>query len=122
MLKILTIDDSRVMRQMLEATLSGAGHTAIQAVDGQEGLEKLDTAGHVDLIITDINMPRLDGFGFIEKARQHSAHRATPILVLSTESSDEKKARARTAGASGWIVKPFNSDTLLRAVRRVTTG
>src|SRR5690349_23202492 len=73
MLKILTIDDSRVMRQMLEATLSGAGHTAIQAVDGQEGLEKLDTAGHVDLIITDINMPRLDGFGFIEKARQHAA-------------------------------------------------
>ena len=94
MLKILTIDDSRVMRQMLEATLSGAGHTAIQAVDGQEGLEKLDTVGHVDLIITDINMPRLDGFGFIEKARQHASHRATPILVLSTESSDEKKARA----------------------------
>jgi two-component system chemotaxis response regulator CheY len=122
MLKILTIDDSRVMRQMLEATLTGAGHAAIQAVDGQEGLEKLDTAGHVDLIITDINMPRLDGFGFITQARQHPAHRATPILVLSTESSDEKKARARTAGASGWIVKPFNSDTLLRAVRRVTTG
>lgn len=122
MLKILTIDDSRVMRQMLHATLSGAGHTAIQASDGQEGLETLSDAGHVDLIITDINMPRLDGFGFIEKARELPAHRATPILVLSTESSDEKKARARTAGASGWIVKPFNSETLLRAVRRVTTG
>ncbi len=122
MLKILTIDDSRVMRQMLLATLSAAGHTAIQAADGQEGLEQLDKAGHVDLIITDINMPRLDGFGFITQARQHPAHRATPILVLSTESSDEKKARARNAGASGWIVKPFNSDTLLRAVRRVTTG
>ena len=62
------------------------------------------------------------GFGFIERVRQNEAYRATPILVLSTESSDEKKARARTAGASGWIVKPFNSDTLLRAVRRVTTG
>ena len=122
MLKILTIDDSRVMRQMLHATLSGAGHTAIQAADGQERLETLSDAGHVDLIITDINMPRLDGFGFIEKARELPAHRATSILVLSTESSDEKKARARTAGASGWIVKPFNSETLLRAVRRVTTG
>ncbi len=122
MLKILTIDDSRVMRQMLQATLSGAGHTAIQAEDGQEGLEQLDKAGHVDLIITDINMPRLDGFGFIEKARKHPSHRATPILVLSTESGEDKKVRARNAGASGWIVKPFNADTLLRAVRRVTTG
>lgn len=122
MLTILTIDDSRVMRQMLQATLAGAGHTAIQASDGQEGLETLGTAGHVDLIITDINMPRLDGFGFIEKARQMPTHRATPILVLSTESGEDKKSRARTAGASGWIVKPFNSETLLRAVRRVTTG
>jgi two-component system chemotaxis response regulator CheY len=121
-LKILTIDDSRVMRQMLFSTLSAAGHTPIQACDGQEGLEALEDAGHVDLIITDINMPRLDGFGFIQRARQHPAHRGTPILVLSTESGEDKKLRARTAGASGWIVKPFNSDTLLRAVRRVTTG
>lgn len=122
MLNILTIDDSRVMRQMLLATLSDAGHTAIQACDGQEGLEALDQPGRIDLIITDINMPRLDGFGFIEKARLHPSHRATPILVLSTESSDEKKTRARNAGATGWIVKPFNSESLLRAVRRVTTG
>jgi two-component system, chemotaxis family, chemotaxis protein CheY len=121
-LKILTIDDSRVMRQMLLSTLSEAGHNAIQASDGLEGLETLQQAGHVDLIITDINMPRLDGFGFIQRARELPTHRATPILVLSTESSDEKKARARSAGASGWIVKPFNADTLLRAVRRVTTG
>jgi two-component system chemotaxis response regulator CheY len=122
MLTILTIDDSRVMRQMLQATLSEAGHTAIQAADGQEGLEQLALADRVDLIITDINMPRLDGFGFIQKAREHPAHRATPILVLSTESGEDKKQRARSAGASGWIVKPFNSETLLRAVRRVTTG
>jgi two-component system chemotaxis response regulator CheY len=122
MLKILTIDDSRVMRQMLLSTLSEAGHAAIQASDGIEGLEALQQAGHVDLIITDINMPRLDGFGFIERARGLREHRATPILVLSTESGEDKKARARSAGASGWIVKPFNADTLLRAVRRVTTG
>lgn len=122
MLNVLTIDDSRVMRQMLQATLQDAGHTAIQACDGQEGLEALDQPGRIDLIITDINMPRLDGFGFIEKARLHPSHRGTPILVLSTESSDEKKTRARAAGATGWIVKPFNSESLLRAVRRVTTG
>jgi two-component system chemotaxis response regulator CheY len=122
MLKILTIDDSRVMRQMLEATLTGAGHSSVQASDGLEGLESLDGNDRFDLIITDINMPRLDGFGFIERARQHPTHRTTPILVLSTESSEDKKARARNAGASGWIVKPFNSDTLLRAVRRVTAG
>jgi two-component system chemotaxis response regulator CheY len=122
MLKILPIDDSRVMRQMLEATLTGAGHSSVQASDGLEGLESLDGNDRFDLIITDINMPRLDGFGFIERARQHPTHRTTPILVLSTESSEDKKARARNAGASGWIVKPFNSDTLLRAVRRVTAG
>jgi two-component system chemotaxis response regulator CheY len=122
MLKILTIDDSRVMRQMLEATLTGAGHSSVQASDGLEGLESLDGNDRFDLIITDINKPRLDGFGFIERARQHPTHRTTPILVLSTESSEDKKARARNAGASGWIVKPFNSDTLLRAVRRVTAG
>lgn len=122
MLNILTIDDSRVMRQMLHATLAGAGHTVIQAVDGMEGVERLDDVEKLDLVITDINMPRLDGFGFIQKARQHAMHRGVPILVLSTESSEEKKMRARTAGASGWIVKPFNADALLRAVRRVTTG
>jgi two-component system chemotaxis response regulator CheY len=120
--KILTVDDSRVMRQMLAVALTGAGHSAHEASDGVEGIEQLQQLGHVDLIITDINMPRLDGFGFIQQARQMPAHRATPILVLSTESSDEKKARARGAGASGWIVKPFNADTLLRAVRRVTGG
>ena len=118
---VLTIDDSRTMRDMLQLALVEAGYRVIQAVDGIDGLETLAAEG-ADVVITDINMPRLDGFGFIAGARKHPAHRATPILVLSTESSDEKKTRARNAGASGWIVKPFNSDTLLRAVRRVTTG
>jgi two-component system chemotaxis response regulator CheY len=121
-LKILTVDDSRVMRQMLLMTLSDAGHDTLQASDGLEGAEKLDQVGHLDLIITDINMPRLDGFGLIQRARAHAVHRATPILVLSTESGEDKKARARDAGASGWIVKPFNGDTLLRAIRRVANA
>ena len=119
MSKILTIDDSRMMRQMLMMALSDAGHTVVQASDGVEGLEQLKAAGAVDVIITDINMPRLDGFGFIQQARAIVLHRATPILVLSTETGDDKKARARAAGASGWIVKPFNAEKLLSAVRRV---
>jgi two-component system chemotaxis response regulator CheY len=118
--KILTVDDSRVMRQMLRMTLSEAGYEVFQAADGMEGLDALDEIGALDLIITDINMPRMDGFGFMERARTMPLYRATPMIVLSTESSDEKKARARAAGASGWIVKPFNAEKLLGAVRRLT--
>jgi len=119
-LKILTVDDSRVMRQMLQMTLAEAGYNVYQAGDGVEGLDVLEEIGALDLIITDINMPRMDGFGFMTRVRELPAYRATPILVLSTESGDDKKARARAAGASGWIVKPFNAEKLLAAVRRVT--
>lgn len=121
-LKILTVDDSRVMRQMLKMTLSEAGHNVFQADDGLHGLDVLEEVGPLDLIISDINMPRMDGFGFMTRVRELAAYRATPILVLSTESGDDKKARARAAGASGWIVKPFNAEKLLAAVRRVTGG
>jgi two-component system chemotaxis response regulator CheY len=115
---ILTIDDSRMMREMLLMVLQGAGFNVVQADDGVSGLEALETSSP-DVIITDINMPRLDGYGVIEGVRRDPRHRATPILVLSTESSPEKKQRARTAGATGWIVKPFQSDSLLEVVRRV---
>ncbi|HRK65388.1 MAG TPA: response regulator [Terricaulis sp.] len=121
-LKILTVDDSRVMRQMLKMTLSEAGYEVYQADDGAHGLDVLEEIGALDLIITDINMPRMDGFGFMTRVREIGDYRATPILVLSTESGDDKKARARAAGASGWIVKPFNAEKLLAAVRRVTGG
>jgi two-component system chemotaxis response regulator CheY len=117
---ILTVDDSRTMRDMLAMALNGAGFTVVQAVDGEDGLAVLDAhAAHVDVIITDINMPKLDGFGFIEGVRKDQRHRATPILVLTTESDDAKKQRARQAGATGWIVKPFNPDKLVDAIRRV---
>lgn len=119
-LKILTVDDSRVMRQMLKMTLSEAGYEVYQAEDGVNGIEVLDEIGTLDVIITDINMPRMDGFGFMQRVRDIAAYKGTPILVLSTESGDDKKARARAAGASGWIVKPFNAEKLLGAVRRVT--
>ena len=116
---VLTVDDSRTMRDMLHMALTDAGFRVLQAVDGVHGLEMLDTAEAPDVIITDINMPRLDGFGFIEGVRQDSRHRATPILVLTTESDSAKKNRAREAGATGWIVKPFNPEKLVEAVRRV---
>lgn len=115
---ILTIDDSRTMREMLDHALSGAGYRVLQAVDGIDGLEVL-AANAPDVVITDINMPRLDGFGVIEGVRADPRTRATPILVLTTESDPAKKDRARRAGATGWIVKPFNPDKLLDAVRRV---
>lgn len=116
---ILTVDDLRTMREMLMLALSDAGYSVVQAVDGMHGLEVLDTI-KPDVVVTDINMPRLDGFGFIEGVRKHERHRAVPILVLTTESDDEKKNKARRAGATGWIVKPFNPSKLVDAIKRVT--
>ena len=115
---VLTVDDSRTMRDMLLMALEDAGYTVIQAVDGIDGLETLAAQG-ADVVITDINMPRMDGFGFIEGMRADPNHRTTPCLVLTTESDADKKARARAAGASGWIVKPFDPAKLVDAVRRV---
>ena len=115
---ILTVDDSRTMRDMLLLALSDAGFRVIQAEDGMHGLEVLRIE-QPDVIVTDINMPRMDGFGFIEGVRRDAKHRAVPILVLTTESDSEKKDRARRAGATGWIVKPFDPNKLVAAIRRV---
>ena len=116
---ILTVDDSRTMRDMLNLALVDAGFRVTQAVDGMHGLEVLLASETPDVIVTDINMPKLDGFGFIEGVRKDSRHRATPILVLTTESDGSKKDRTRQAGATGWIVKPFNPVKLIDAIRRV---
>lgn len=115
---ILTVDDSRTMRDMLLLALSDAGYRVLQAQDGMHGLEVLQQE-IPDVIVTDINMPRMDGFGFIEGVRRDAKHRAVPILVLTTESDGEKKDRARRAGATGWIVKPFDPVKLIAAIRRV---
>lgn len=115
---ILTVDDSRTMRDMLKLALTDASFTVVQAVDGVHGLEVLEDS-HPDVIITDINMPNLDGFGFIEGVRRSERLAGVPILVLTTESDQEKKQRARQAGATGWIVKPFDPVKLVDAVRRV---
>lgn len=116
--RVLTVDDSASMRALLRAALTSSGFEVEQAEDGQEALEWLAT-NEVDVVLTDINMPRLDGFGLIEKLRESALHAERPILVLTTESSDEKKMRAKNAGATGWIVKPFDAAKLTAALRRV---
>jgi two-component system chemotaxis response regulator CheY len=117
-MSVLAVDDSRTIRDMLRLALTEAGFGIHLAEDGQHGLEVL--AGIApDVIISDINMPRLDGFGFIEAVRRIDRCRATPILVLTTENAPELKARARAAGATGWIVKPFDPAKLVKALQMV---
>lgn len=115
---ILTVDDSASMRMLLKASLTAQGFQIESANDGAEGLERMKEV-RPDLLITDINMPNMDGFELIEAVRGDDSFAGTPILVLSTEFSDEKKTRARSAGATGWITKPFDADRLGAAIRRV---
>jgi len=115
---VLTIDDSRTMRDMLRLALSGAGFTVVQAVDGQDGLKVLPQQP-IDVIITDINMPKLDGYGVIRAVRADSAYDKTPILVLSTEAEQGSKDIANEAGANGWIVKPFDPEGLVKLINTV---
>ena len=115
---ILTLDDSQTIRDMLLGALSEAGYRVVQAQDGIEGLERLGEQ-IPDAIITDINMPRMDGFDFIEAVRRDARNAEVPILVLTTEDEPFRKDQARRAGATGWIVKPFHPEKLLDALRRV---
>jgi two-component system chemotaxis response regulator CheY len=115
---ILTVDDSITMRQMIAFTLRGAGYEILEAGDGVEALERLQ-GRQVSLVITDINMPRMDGFTLVQRLRALPAFKATPILILTTESTPEQKVKGKTAGASGWIVKPFSPEKLLDVVGKV---
>lgn len=115
---ILAVDDSISMRMLLGKALKERGFTVELAEDGVQGLERMEEV-KPDLLITDINMPRMDGFGLIEAIRERDEFSSTPILVLTTEFSDEKKTRARLAGATGWITKPFDPERLDSAIRRV---
>jgi two-component system, chemotaxis family, chemotaxis protein CheY len=114
----LILDDSATMRQLLSQTLTQAGFTVIEGANGQEGLDKL-TGRKVEIIITDLNMPVMDGIQFIAKARERREYKFTPILMLTTESKDEKKAAAKKAGATGWITKPFHPQQVLQVVAKV---
>jgi two-component system chemotaxis response regulator CheY len=119
--QILAVDDSRTMRNMLKQTLGEAGYDVSLAEDGVDGVERLRDLTP-DLVITDINMPRMDGFRFIEEGRGLGRLRGVPILVLTTESDQALRNRARAAGATGWIVKPFDDGNLISAIRKVTVG
>ena len=114
---IPTVDDSASVRQMVRFTLSDAGYAVIEAVDGQDALAKL--ASPVNLVITDLNMPNLDGIGLIRGVRANPALRGIPILMLTTESQESRKQEGKQAGATGWIVKPFTPQQILAVVKRV---
>jgi two-component system, chemotaxis family, chemotaxis protein CheY len=115
---ILAVDDSASMRQMVRYTLEGAGYQVIQAADGIEALE-LAKSRLADLVLTDVNMPRMDGLTLVRELRGLQSYKFTPMLVLTTESGQETKQRGKQAGATGWIVKPFNPELLLATIARV---
>ncbi len=118
MQSILAVDDSPSMRKMVSFTLTGAGYHVIEAVDGQDAYEKAQ-AQHIDLVLADQNMPRLDGIGLTRKLRDHPNFKKTPILILTTESSDQMKQAGRAAGATGWLVKPFDPNRLIEVIKKV---
>ncbi len=118
MASILAVDDSASMRQMVSFTLKGAGYDVVEAVDGVDALTKAQ-ANKFDLVVTDVNMPNKDGITLIQDLRGLPAYKFTPLLMLTTESSMDKKQAGKSAGATGWIVKPFNPDQLLKTVKKV---
>ena len=118
MRSILTVDDSASMRQMVSFTLKTAGYEVVEAVDGMDALGKA-AQRRFDLVLTDQNMPRLDGLGLTRKLRETASFSTTPILILTTESSDQMKQAGRAAGATGWLVKPFDPAKLIEVIGKV---
>ncbi len=115
---ILAVDDSGSLRQMVAFSLKAAGYDVVQAVDGQDGLNKAKEKT-VDLVLTDQNMPIMDGLTLIKNLRELGSYQKVPILMLTTESSDEMKAKGKAAGANGWLVKPFDPKRLIEVVQKV---
>ncbi len=118
MAKILAVDDSASIRQMVSFTIKGAGYDVVEANDGVDALAKAKSQ-KFDLVITDVNMPNMDGISLIKELRGLSNYKFTPLLMLTTESGGDKKAEGKTAGATGWIVKPFNPEQLLTTIKKV---
>jgi two-component system chemotaxis response regulator CheY len=118
MQSILAVDDSASMRQMVSFTLKSAGYNVVEAVDGQDAFEK-SNGRYFDLVLTDQNMPRMDGISLTKKLRDNPKFKATPILILTTESSDQMKQAGRAAGATGWLVKPFDPAKLIEVIKKV---
>ena len=116
---ILAVDDSASIRQMVSFTLRGAGYEVVEAVDGEDALDKAKKNQNFNLVLTDINMPRMDGLALVKSLRVLPRYRIAPILMLTTESSDAMKAQGRAAGATGWLVKPFDPKRLLEVIKKV---
>lgn len=116
--KILAVDDSPSIRKMVSHTLRTAGYEVVEAEDGQDGLEKANL-GQMNLVLTDQNMPRMDGLTLVRALRAMPEYKSAPILMLTTESSDQMKAQGRAAGATGWMIKPFDPTRLLDVVKKV---
>ena len=116
--KIMIVDDSVTVRQVLQLTLDSAGFEVVEAVDGQDALDKLEGA-RIDMMITDLNMPNMDGITLVKELRTLPNYKFTPILLLTTESATDKKMEGKKAGATGWLVKPFNPDQLIATIKKV---
>jgi two-component system chemotaxis response regulator CheY len=114
----MTVDDSASMREMIAFTLRNAGYNIIEAVDGKDALVRLSGAP-VQMLVTDLNMPNMDGIELIRQVRSLAAYKYTPIVMLTTESQDDKKQAGRAAGASGWIVKPFKAEQLVAVAKKL---
>jgi two-component system, chemotaxis family, chemotaxis protein CheY len=116
---ILIVDDSSSLRTVVRIALTRAGYEVLEAGDGVEGLKALDKAAKVHLIVSDVNMPNMDGITFVTQVKAHARHRFTPVVMLTTEGEDDMKNRGRLAGAKAWMVKPFNPPQLLDAVSKL---
>jgi two-component system chemotaxis response regulator CheY len=114
---ILTVDDSASVRQLVGFTLRGAGYDVVEAVDGEDALARLK--GTIHLVITDLNMPRMDGIELVRRIRSSPAYKYVPVIMLTTESQESRKQAGKAAGATGWIVKPFGAEQLLAVLKRV---
>ncbi|CAJ1800917.1 Chemotaxis protein CheY [Aeromonas dhakensis] len=115
---VLIVDDSATIRQVVGMTLKGAGYEVMEASDGKDALKKLD-GKKINLIISDINMPNMDGISFVKEAKKLASYKFTPVIMLTTESQDSKKQEGQAAGAKAWVVKPFQPDQMLAAVAKL---
>ncbi len=116
---VLVVDDSSTMRQMVSYTLSNAGYQVVEAGNGKEAVCKIASGAKPDLVVTDLNMPDMDGIALVKEIRRMASLKFTPILMLTTESAEDKKNSGKEAGATGWIVKPFNPEILLKTIAKV---
>lgn len=117
--KILIVDDSESIREVISVGLKNHGYEVFKGENGLDGLERLTQEKEIDLIITDINMPLMDGISFLKEIRKQEKHRFTPVIILTTEWQETKKQEARAAGATAWVVKPFTSEKLVTVIKKV---